>query len=426
MTKQTNAGEPACPVARDGAGARASLDYNPNTTEHIADPCPFLRTARERTPVFFSPHHGGFWTLTGYDDIWEASHDQSRFTSAVVGVTTLQKVYDRTDPYIPIEIDDPDHAEFRNIVAPLLARSAVLRLEPRVRAIVGELLDALPTGRPADLVQDFTLPAVSRVLMLAMGMPVQDAPVLVGLAMDMFHGRINDRPRAERGASGLNAYINKVISDRIAHPLDDDDLLTRLVTARVQGGRPLTKTEMRLYAANIFLAGFETTINGIGTSLWYLTQNDELRRHLLGNPARIPRAVEELLRFFSPVQLFGRNATRDLEFHGQRIDEGEAVFLHYGSGNRDESAFEDPDRFDPERWPNRHLAFGSGIHFCMGAHIARLEMAVALSEVLRRFPDYRLATADGAEPEWTPSGDTRGLWRLPVILIPPAAPAEED
>lgn len=405
----------------DTEPGRVSIDYNPNTPEHIADPCPFLRQARERTPVFHSPHHGGFWTLTRYRDIWEASHDQSRFTSAVVGNTTLQKVYERTEPYIPIEIDDPEHAEFRNIVAPLLARSAVLRLEPQVREIMVGLLTALPTDRPTDLVQDFVLPAVSRVLMLAMGMSAEDAPALLAMTMDMFHGRITDPARAARGAGQLNAYLDRVIRDRAANPRDDNDLLTRLVQARVQGGRALTQSEMHLYAANIFLAGFETTINGIGTSLWYLTQNRALRARLRERPDRIPRAVEELLRYFSPVQLFGRNATCDFEYRGQHIASGEAIFLHYGSGNRDDEVFDDPDRFDPERWPNRHLAFGSGIHFCMGAHLARLEMTVALDEVLGRYPEYRLATDPGLAPEWAPSGDTRGLWRLPAVLAPTEA-----
>lgn len=406
---------PVFPVYLDEEG-RTSRDYSPNDPENVADPYPLLREARATTPVFHSPRHRGFWTVTRYHDIREAARDAERLTSAVVGTTMPELTYVRDTALIPVETDDPLHAQYREILDPLLSPGAVKRLEPRVRAIARGLLRALPPSEVCDLVQDFTLPMVSRVLMLTMGMPEEDAGYVLNVTMRLFHGRIHNRAVQRAASDELGAYIERQIEDRARRPRGDHDLFTRLAQGRLADGRPLTHHEQHMYAANIFTAGFETTINGIGSSLWYLCEDLALRQRLIESPGLLPRAVEEFLRYFCPVQLFGRNATHDLELHGQRIKAGETVFLHYASGNRDETVFERPDEFDPERRPNPHLAFGYGVHFCMGAHLARLELRVAIGETLAAYPTYHLATEHGGAPERTPSGDQRGFWRLPVLL----------
>ncbi|ODU05823.1 MAG: hypothetical protein ABS81_06475 [Pseudonocardia sp. SCN 72-86] len=406
MTEATT----GCPF-HDG---RVVYDYSPGDAEHVADPRPFLAKARAETPLFYSPRHDGFWTLTRYADVYAATRDGDRFSSAVVGVTMPEKVYAREHPYIPVETDDPEHNEYRSIIAPLLTRSAVKRLEPAIVEIVDEQLASFEGRDRADLVQEFALPMVSRVLMLAMGMPAEDAPSVVDVTMRMFHGRINDKAAAATATAEFDAYLRKNIEAYKAGEVQGDSIFSRMVAARLKDGRALVDWELHMFAANIFIAGFETTINAIGSALWWLSRDLETRRRIASEPEVIDTAIEEFLRYFTPVQIFGRNAKTDIELLGQPIAEGEGIFLHYGSANRDSATFTTADEIDIDRAPNRHLAFGSGIHFCMGAQLARLEIKVALQHVLARFPDY--TPAPDAEPEWTPSADQRGLWRLPVLL----------
>lgn len=406
----------ACPFP-DG---RQVYDYSPGDPEQIADPHAFLRMVRAETPLFYSSRHDGFWALTRYTDVMAATRDGERFSSAVVGVTMPQKIYERDHPYIPVETDDPEHAEYRSVIAPLLTRSAVRRLEPKIAEIVEDLLAKLEELDTADLVQQFALPMVSQVLMHAMGMPAQDAPRVVDVAMRIFHGRVNDPELAAEATAEFNAYLRTNIERhrRAAQedPTDDEqsNVFSRLVSAKLRDGRRLDEWELHMFAANIFTAGFETTINALGSVLWYLSTDLSTRRRIGTEPEIMDSAVEEFLRYFTPVQLFGRNAKRDMELHGQTIGKGEAIFLHYGSANRDENVFTDPDVVDIARHPNRHLAFGSGIHFCMGAQLARAELRIALRMFLERFPNY--GPLRGVEPEWNPSADQRGLWRLPVVL----------
>lgn len=407
-SERTTDPEPAPEV--DEAG-RLSCPYSPNSPANVADPYPFLARARAEFPLFHSPCHRGFWLLSRYDDVAAALRDPDTFTSSVVGTTMPEITYIRDRPFIPVEVDGPAHAQYRRILSDRLSSRSVRRLEPAVRETARQLLAGLAASdRAVDLVQEFTIPLVSRVLMHAMGMPVGDAARVVDIALRLFHKRLND-PEGHRIASQeLAAYVAENIAARRGTAEATDDIFGDLLAGEMGDGRPLTADEIHMYAINIFVAGFETTVNAIGSSLWHLTADAPLRARLRERPEDMGTAVEEFLRYFTPVQMFGRNLTRDLTLHGQHMADGDTVFLHYGSANRDPGAFAEPETFDPARRPNRHLAFGSRSHVCMGAHLARLEIAVAVEEVLAAFGDYTLA----AEPEWAPSGDQRGLWRLPV------------
>lgn len=401
-----------CPFFLDDAG-RVSRKYSPNDPEQIPDPWPLLRAFREETPIFHSPLHNGFWLVSKYEYVAEALRDPESFTSAVVGTSMPEITYIRDKPFIPVEVDDPEHAEYRMILSPRLSNREVGKLEDDVRAMAREdLAKIAEASKPVDLVQEFALPLVSKVLMLTMGMPLSDAPRVVDTAMDLFRGRLTDPDLHRKASAELAAYVDENIDARLMADDLPNDLFGVLLSGKMGDGRSLTREEVHMYAMNIFVAGFETTVNAIGSSLWYLTQNVALREELKEEPSKIKRAVEEFLRFFTPVQLFGRNATRDFDFHGTHFKKGETIFLHYASANRDEEAFADPERFNAQRWPNKHFAFGMGAHFCMGAHLARLEIRVTLEEVLATYGNYELE----GEPEWNPSGDQRGLWRLPVRL----------
>jgi cytochrome P450 len=281
----------------------------------------------------------------------------------------------------------------------------------QIRRIATELIDAFAGTEESDLVQQFALPLVGRSLAVFLHMPESEAGRWIEWMEAIFHGRLHDPARADQASRELIGYLDDLAADRRRAPRDD--FFSLLATASFDG-RPLTDLEIRGYTVVTFTAGHETTVNGIGNSFWYLSEHPEDRARLIAEPGLLGGAIEEFLRFMSPIQLLGRNATRDLDLHGETIHRGDVVAMSYGSANRDEGVFEDADRCVIDRHPNRHLAFGTGPHACLGAHLARLEMRVAIEEMLRRFPGY--AVAEPARLQPTPHGDLRGFWSLPARL----------
>jgi len=317
---------------------------------------------------------------------------------------------DRSFPEIPLEVDPPDHRIYRAIVTPWFSRRRVEGLDKEVRAVVTDLLDGISGRTRADFVQDLAAPLVSRVLAIFLNVPEEESTPWVGWMSDIFHGRLTDRELANAAGKKLIGYVNSKIAAARETPGDD---FFSLLGQETFEGRPLTDEELRGYGILAMTAGQETTVNGIGNSLWYLGLNKDDRKRLIAEPALIPAAVEEILRFLSPIQLLGRTAARDTELHGKQIPKGATVAVCYGAANRDQEVFEGADRCVIDRPYNPHMAFGAGPHACLGAHLARLEMTVVLEEVLRRMPGYEV---DVDAIELTPHGDLRGPWRLPVVL----------
>lgn len=385
--------------------------FDHNDPGFVADPYPAYARMRERCPVLHSERYGGYWVLTRYDDVRRGLLDWETFSSATPGTTSIPTSVRRTFNEIPLEVDPPEHTRYRAIVTPWFSKTAVERLEPQIRRIAADLLDAVAGDEECDLVQQFALPLVGRSLAAFLHMPQSEAAQWIEWMEGIFHGRLTDPARADRCSRELIDYLDALAADRRAHP--QDDFFSLLATATFDG-RPLTPLEIRGYTVVTFTAGHETTVNGIGNSLWYLSEHPDDRARLVAEPELLPVAIEEFLRFLSPIQLLGRNATRDVELHGETIRAGDVVAVSYGSANRDERGFDGADRCVIDRHPNRHLAFGTGPHACLGAHLARLEMRVAISEMLRRFPDHRVAGPERLVP--TPHGDLRGFWSLPARL----------
>lgn len=385
--------------------------FDHNDPGFVADPYPIYAEMRERCPVLRSDRYGGYWILSRYDDVRRGLLDWETFSSATPGTTTIPISVRRAFNEIPLEVDPPDHTRYRAIVNPWFSKTTVEKLEPQIRRIATELIDAFADDEECDLVQQFALPLVGRSLAVFLHLPESEAEQWIEWMEGIFHGRLSDPARADHCSRELIEYLDEIAADRRRHPRDD--YFSLLATATFDG-RPLTDLEIRGYTVVTFTAGHETTVNGIGNSLWYLSEHPEDRARLIAEPRLLPGAIEEFLRFMSPIQMLGRNATRDVELHGQLIHQSDLVALSYGSANRDERVFEPADRCVIDRHPNRHLAFGTGPHACLGAHLARLEMRVALQEMLRRFPDHRVAEAERLRP--TPHGDLLGFWSLPARL----------
>jgi len=373
------------------------------------DPFPTYDRLRRDCPAPHSERYGGFWLLTRYEDVRKAATDWRTYTSSVVGVTAIPIITQRTEPQLPIELDPPLHSRYRALVNPVFSGARIDELRPRVRAIAVELIEALVARGGGDLVADYAVPLSVRTLAAFTGLPEADADRWVAWIRRMFD--VRDRDDGARASREFGDYIDALIAARRQEPCGD--FISLLMESEVEGHR-LTDGELHSFCTVQFGAGFETTADAISTSLSYLSAHPDDRERLAADPRMIPPAVEEFLRYVSPIQIFGRNATRDVELHGQTIKKGDIVALSFGSADHDPTVFPEPERCVLERAPNRHLAFGGGPHLCLGAPVARLEMTVTLEEFARRVPRYSIAP--GATVSWKTRGDRRGLATCPVVV----------
>jgi cytochrome P450 len=336
------------------------------------------------------PDVPGFHCVTRYEDIVRVNKDWSSFSSAGEGITL------RPGAILPAEfaqfafifMDPPQHNRHRAIVQKVFTAAAVAARADDIRRIAGELIDEVIERGECDLVADlgarFPLIVTSNML----GVPRADQAKLFAWTNDMTDTELPpDKMMATMGE--MFAYISALASERRVHPRDD--LLSRLIAAEVDGQQP-TEMEVVLHFVQITAGGNETTRDAFAGGMEALMQFPDQRRRLLEDPGLIPGAVEEILRWHTPIHCFARTATTDAEVSGTLIEAGDRVALWYCSGNRDPAANPDPDRFDVTRGRVNHVSFGGGgIHFCIGNQLSRLELAVVLREVLRRLPDTELA-----------------------------------
>jgi cytochrome P450 len=381
--------------------------------DFVLDPFPTYAALRDRCPVVHADNYmqefGGFWLLTRYADVKQAAIDWRAFTSRVPGVTAIPVITRRTEPALPIEVDPPVHSRYRALVAPVFSARRVELLRPQVAAIAQSLLEAIRARGGGDLVAEFAMPLSAQTLAAFTGLPPEDLNRWVAWIRRMF-----DVAHREDGAAAtaeFAAYIDALIAARRKAPTDD--FISVLLSQEVDGHR-LSDAEVQSFASVVFGAGFETTADGLSVMLWWLAEHALERRALLAQPSAIPPAVEEFLRYSTPIQIFGRNASHVTTLNGRTIQAGDVVALAFGSANYDPAVFAEPAQCRLDRSPNPHLTFGAGVHLCLGSEVARLEMAVTLQQLAQHLPEFRL---DPAEPvEWKSRGDRRGLQRLPVIV----------
>ena len=314
-------------------------------------------------------------------------------------------------------LDPPDHTRLRRLVTKAFTPRTIERLRPRVQELVDELLDARVGTGSIELVEDFAYLVPVQIISELLGVPPEDHERFKGWSRDLARGLDPDFilppevvEKRKQAIDAFSAYFLELIAERRRVP--QDDLLSALVAAEDAGDR-LTERELLSTCTLLLVAGHETTVNLIANgTLALLRHPDELRR-LRDDPSIARTAVEELLRFDPPVQLTARVALEDMEIGGQTLAKGTSAILLLGSANRDEAAFAEPDQLDIGRTDNHHLAFGFGTHFCLGAPLARLEGEVALTTLVRRFPDLALATD---APRYKENLVLRGLEELPLSL----------
>ncbi|HEY8518289.1 MAG TPA: cytochrome P450 [Candidatus Binatia bacterium] len=355
-----------------------------------------FRLLRRKAPVFWQemPGSRGFWAITRYDDVVAVSKDPATFSS-YKGGTILRDLPEEdlnNTRTMMLNMDPPQHSKYRKLVSQGFTPRRTAMLEPRIRAATTAILDAVAERGECDFVRDIAAELPLIVIAELIGVPLEDREKifelsnrLIGFDDPEFQNSENDGKAA---AMEMWMYANQLAQERKNAPRDD--LVSLLMTSEVDGEK-LSEMEFDSFFLLLAVAGNETTRNLISGGMLALIEHPDERRKLIENPNLIPTAVEEMLRWVSPVSQFRRTATRDTEIRGQKIREGDKVVIYYQSANRDEDVFPDPFKFDVTRTPNNHLAFGIGEHFCLGANLARLEIRVMFEELLRRMPDIELA-----------------------------------
>lgn len=375
------------------------IAFDPLDPAQREDPFPLLELARRDQPVFHAPEFD-LWVVTRYDDVLAVLRDHETFSSAGALRSSpapyppeVREVLAEGWPEMPyiIELDPPLHDRIRGLVTRAFTPKRVAELEPSVTAIATELVEELaPLGR-ADVIDRFAWPLPLRVLGELLGIPRADLPRLHEWGTDWLllqqPGPVERLVEHARGLVAMQRYFVEALEAR--EPEARDDLMGALMALRAESDDPLPIDAVAGLPLDLMVAGHVTVTRAIGSSLALVFRQPPLREHLL-DPGRAPAAIEEILRLESPAQGLFRRTTRAVELGGVELPEGARVMAHFGSANRDRCTFERPDEVEPERERlNRHLAFGKGIHFCIGAPLARLELRVGLPLLLERLPGLR-------------------------------------
>ena len=399
-----------------------SIELADNELWQDGPPYEVFRELRAKCPVHWSerieqyPTEAGFWSVTTADDVHAVSRDWQTYSSATGGVTVFAEIF-------PLELvqgmfigmDPPRHDKVKALFQRGFTPKRIADHEERIRAIVRDVLDRLGDRETCDLVGDVAQPVVSRVIHSFMGTPPEDDALWARICNASMAP--DDPDMAPEGIEGvlekdlpeLFARVRKMIADRTEKPTDD--LTSVLVHAEVEGEK-LNELEIVMGFFLLILAGNDSTKATYCSGMRALMEDPAQKRELVENPSLIPGAVEESLRMFPAFAHFRRTATTDTELHGQNIKEGDKVVMWYASSNRDETRYEDPDRFDVLRNPE-HQAFGAGgRHFCLGTALARLELKILLEETLARYPEMEIA----GRPTYIESAFLNQLKSLPVRL----------
>ena len=389
-------------------GVVADIEFDPYSRECLEDPCPVYRALLEDAPLYRSEKRG-FWAVSRHADVQRCARDWETFSSRD-GVDLSGSVgLAGTGGFL--DMDPPRHDELRRIVRGQFAPKAIASLEGTVRDHVRVIGAGLRAHGGGDLGRDLARPLPLRRVCTLLGFPEADYDELE-CWFDAMVRRAPDTTEvpanAHRAAEAMRGYIDGAAARRARHP--SDDLLSTLVAAELRG--ELTGQERTGICVLLFLAGISTAAGLISTSLYLLASQPAQRSALLRDPAMIPTAVEELLRYVSPVQALARTTTRPVELHGSCLPAGARLLLVFAAANRDPRRVADPDELRLRRKVERNLGFGEGIHFCLGAHLARLQLRVVLDTLLPVMPDFSVS----GPVTWLSTPGDRGIESLPVAL----------
>jgi cytochrome P450 len=377
----------------------------------LAEPQPMYKLLRETNPVFRSP---GVVVLSRLTDIEMVLKHTELFSSNMdaVDLGTIR-------PLIPLQVDPPEHAKYRRILDPLFTPREMNRREPQVAALVNEMIDRFADRGECDFHEEFAVPFPCTVFLQLLGLPLEDLDKFLEWKDAVI------RPEGAAGYDGrhdasapvaleIYEYFEKAIDDHIASPRDD--VLSAMIEANLkEEGRPLSREELLDICFLFLIAGLDTVTDSLDCFFVYLARHPDHRHQLVEDPDVLPHAIEELLRWETPVPGVARVAMQDVEVGGCPISKGERVSPLLGAANTDPAEFPDPELVDFNRNPNRHRAFGGGPHRCLGSHLARMELRVAMREFHRRIPNYQIKP--GTELVFTAA--LRSVESLPLVFPVP-------
>jgi cytochrome P450 len=390
-------------------------EANPYLPEVAAEPVPFYAALREHCPVAMLDGLEGTHVISRYEDVKFALRHPEIFSSDVVAVDIGQ---DR--PLIPLQIDPPEHAKYRRLMDPQLGPKEIAPLEADTRKLVNEIIDGFAARGSCDFHAEFSVPVPCTVFLQLSGLPLDELEQFITWKDNIIRPEVpfGDLEAAQdirkQTGQAMYAYFGDVIDDRVANP--GEDVISRFVHGLVEE-RAMSRDEILDICYLFILGGLDTVTSTLDCSIAYLAQRPEHRQALVERPELVPHAVEELLRLHTPVMQVIRVVAQEHEMHGVTMKPGDTVMVMLGAADTDPSEFDEAHEFLTERETNRHLAFGGGPHRCLGSHLARFELKIALEELHKRIPDYVLA--DGADLEYSPG--IREIRELPLRFEPAVA-----
>jgi cytochrome P450 len=363
-----------------------AAEWDPHAPEAAADPPASWAALRERCPVAWSDRMSGFWAVSRFDDVVSIARASERFNNSG------GPQFGTSRP--PLEVDRPEHTFFRRVLQPHFAKERVLGLEPAVRGFVAEMLAPVLAAGEGDLAEALTYPLPARTLCLRLGLPDGEWAYLKGVSEELFaaeEGRGDDPATRAACNEKLYDYSRRLVRERVEHPRDPEIDLISGILGETDGVHAVTEESCVELVRLLLTAGHNSTTGGIGNSILRIAREPEIQRRLRDDPGLIPSAIEEFLRLETPVQAMPRWPNEDVELHGRTMRAGEMVMLVWASANRDPERFPEPERCILDRTPNEHVTFGRGIHRCIGIDLARLEIRVAVEELLARSEWFALA-----------------------------------
>jgi cytochrome P450 len=384
------------------------VNFNHQSVDLMRDPYPLYKEMRSKCPVAHTKALDGYWVVADYDNIKAVERDYKTFSNSEGTGIPNQAMR-----LFPIDLDPPTQTAFRVVLSPHFTTSAAEQWRPSMMEETNALIDKFIERGEADLASELVRPVLPSVVLPKIGVPMKDVANVTTWTWILTRDRVSDPAAVQDAAVKIMTYLAKLVTARRKSP-PQKDIVGDLMSAKI-GDRLLTDAEVQNVLMLLLLGALDTQAGVTLEALRHFSEHPEDKKKMLDNPDKWPLAVEEFIRFTSPVQGLKRTVMNDTELAGVSLRKGDRVFLLFGSGSRDEKYFTEPEKCVLERTPNAHLAFGSGPHLCIGRNIARLQIELTLRIILERLPDFKIK--DGVKLEYL-VGETRGIKALPVTFTP--------